>query len=101
MERSVPMGTSDLVTQESIVKFHEYYSTHYTVKTRPYEGIQELLKTLRSSGAKLAVVSNKADYAVQDLCTLYFGDAFDFVLGDVDGIPRKPALIISYPSLLS
>jgi phosphoglycolate phosphatase len=37
------------------------------------------------------VVSNKGDFAVQDLVRLYFPDAFDFAVGEREGIRRKPA----------
>jgi len=90
MKRSLPEWASDEQTELSIEKFHEYYRTHYTVKTRPYNGIPELLHTLRAAGYKLAVISNKADYATQELCEKYFFNTFDFVLGDTDDIPRKP-----------
>ena len=40
---------------------------------------------------KLAVVSNKADYAVKALCEQYFPGCFDEAVGERVGIARKPA----------
>ncbi|MBQ9994038.1 MAG: HAD-IA family hydrolase, partial [Clostridia bacterium] len=45
---------------------------------------------LRAQGYLTAVVSNKADFAVQELCAQYFGGLFDAVIGEREGIRRKP-----------
>ena len=91
MERCVTEGSTEETVDLALRKFHEYYSCHYADETTAYNGIPELLKTLRALGFQLAVVSNKADYAVQDLCQKYFSGIFDYVLGDREGIRRKPA----------
>ena len=51
----------------------------------------ELLQQLRNAGCKTAVVSNKADYAVQELCKQYFDGMFDFAVGERKNILKKPA----------
>ena len=90
MERAVPQGTQE----DEIVKVHstftEYYKEHCADKTRPYDGIKELIERIRSSGIKTAVVSNKADYGVQTLCRDYFPGLFDYAVGEREGIRRKP-----------
>ena len=91
MERCLPDGTSPDTIDTALQKFHEYYSRHYADRTYAYKDIPELLVKLKKSGYLLAVVSNKADYAVQDICRKYFGGIFDFVIGDREGILRKPA----------
>lgn len=58
--------------------------------TRPYDGIVELIKEVRASGVKTAVVSNKIDSAVKELCANFFEGAFDVAYGERLGIPRKP-----------
>ena len=91
MERAVPEGTP----VEEIDRVHETFTAHYKVhcadKTRPYDGIMELLQNLKKEGCKLAVVSNKADYGVQELCKQYFDGVFDFAVGEREGIRKKPA----------
>ena len=91
MERAVPEGTP----VEEIDQVHETFTAHYKVhcadKTRPYDGIMELLQNLKRDGCKLAVVSNKADYGVQELCKQYFDGVFDFAVGEREGIRKKPA----------
>ena len=61
------------------------------MQTKPYDGIMELLDALKEQGIKLAVVSNKADYAVKSLCEQYFPGVFDEAVGERAGIARKPA----------
>ena len=91
MERAVPEGTP----VEEIDRVHETFTAQYKVhcadKTRPYDGIMELLQNLKKDGCKLAVVSNKADYGVQELCKQYFDGIFDFAVGEREGIRKKPA----------
>lgn len=91
MERAVPEGTP----VEEIDRVHETFTAHYKVhcadKTRPYDGIMELLQNLKKDGCKLAVVSNKADYGVQELCKQYYDGIFDFAVGEREGIRKKPA----------
>lgn len=50
-----------------------------------------MLVSLRKAGCLTAVVSNKADFAVQDLCKDYFDGLFDFAVGEREGIKKKPA----------
>lgn len=71
--------------------FSSYYEQHCADKTRPYEGILQLLQRLRAAGCLTAVVSNKADAAVQPLCRHYYNGLFDYAVGERAGIRRKPA----------
>ena len=91
IERAVPEG----VSVSDIDRVHEVFTGHYKVhcadKTKAYDGIKPLLEELRSKGIKTAVVSNKADYGVQELCREYFDGLFDYAVGEREGIRRKPA----------
>jgi len=51
------------------------------------------LETLNARGKKCAVVSNKADFAVQELTREYFGKLICFSIGENEsaGIAKKPA----------
>ena len=51
----------------------------------------QLLEEARALGCKTAIVSNKADYAVQELAQLYFEGLLDAACGERAGIARKPA----------
>lgn len=91
IERAVPAS----LTEEEISSVHQtfsaYYQQHCADKTRPYEGILPLLRRLRTEGCLTAVVSNKADAAVQPLCRQYYDGLFDYAVGERPGIRRKPA----------
>ena len=41
-------------------------------------------------GIKTAVVSNKGDFAVQELCKQFFTGLFDFAVGEKQNVRRKP-----------
>ena len=92
MERAV--GYADHPQAEDILwAFKKYYAAHCKDKTRPYDGIVEVLQTLKAQGKKLAVLSNKADFAVKALVEEYFPQTFDAVQGENEaaGIRKKPA----------
>ena len=63
----------------------------YKRQTKPYDGILQLLADLKASGKKTAVISNKYDEAVVQLCKDYFPELFDAARGERAGVPRKPA----------
>ena len=46
---------------------------------------------MKASGKKTAVISNKYDEAVVQLCKDYFPELFDAARGERAGVPRKPA----------
>lgn len=92
IERAVPAGTDASGIDKVLADFKTYYGAHCAEKTAPYTGILEMLAALREGGVRTALVSNKADFAVQALATQYFGDLFDMALGeDVAKRPAKPA----------
>ena len=91
IQRAVPTGTSEEKVGEVLADFKQYYGEHCADKTKPYDGIIELLQELRACGYQTAVVSNKADFAVQELCEQYFPQMFDYVVGEREGVRKKPA----------
>lgn len=90
MERSVPENTNDELLERCFLDFKKHYKDHSADNTKPYDGIIPLLEELKNKGLKLAVVSNKADFAVQTLVDEYFPDLFDFAVGEREEIRRKP-----------
>ena len=91
VRRAIALEADEAVVQQVLSVQKEYYKQHCADKTKPYEGILELLDELKAVGCKLAVVSNKADYAVQILCRQYFGEIFDLTVGEKESVRRKPA----------
>ena len=91
VHKAVPKGCDEALEQQVFDEFNRHYALHCNDHAHPYEGIPELIAQLREAGCPIAVVSNKSDYAVQDLVNVYFPGAFDAVLGVREGIAKKPA----------
>ena len=99
IERAVPAGTSPEELEQVYADFTAYYPKHCYDKTKPYSGIIETIQNLRKQGIKTAVVSNKADYAVQILDEKYFPGLLDMGEGEREGIARKPHADMVYAVL--
>ncbi len=91
MERAVPENTDADTFEICFKDFCDYYKIHMEDKTAPYEGVADMLKSVKNAGFKTAIVTNKVDFAAQDLCKRMFGETIDLVVGSVDGRPNKPA----------
>lgn len=88
--RAAPKGTDEKTIDEMFEVFNEHYVVHCNDNTKSYDGIDELLKKLKEQKVKTAVVSNKADYAVQTLVKKYFDGLFDYAVGEKQGVRKKP-----------
>lgn len=91
MEKALPKEISPDIFEICHQEFREYYSSHLQVKTKPYEGIIELLSLMKEQGIRIAVVSNKFQTAVEALVKYYFKDGIDAVIGNREGMKPKPA----------
>ncbi len=90
IELSVPRNTPIEITDKCFQDFKEYYKDHSAILTKPYDGIIDLLTKLKEKDIKIAVVSNKADFAVKTLMEDYFSGLYDCAYGERAGVPRKP-----------
>lgn len=93
IERAIPDGKNNSNFEKCLSIFKENYAQNMYNKTAPYNGIIEMLSNLKSKGIKIAVVSNKFDLAVKELCKKYFEGFIDFAAGEneAQGINKKPA----------
>ena len=91
VRRAVPEGTGEEKRKKVREYFDDYYSRHCLDVTRPYDGIPEVIKSLRAAGIKTACVSNKPDYGVQTLVERFFKGLFDYAVGIRPGMRIKPA----------
>jgi phosphoglycolate phosphatase len=85
----------DQTTEENVqcccAAFRDIYREHWNVDTRPYDGIAALLDRLQRIGVALAVLSNKPHEFTVRCADVFFRDvAFSAVLGQREGVPRKP-----------
>lgn len=72
-------------------EYQAYYQEHTRVKTKPYDGVPEMLRALQDRGVPLAVFSNKPDADTKGVVSHFFPDiAFAMVRGQVEGVPVKP-----------
>lgn len=91
IEQSLPEGASDEDIFGVLSSFSEYYMENYLKKTKPYEGIDEMLDELISMGIKIGVNSNKRNDFVVKLVEKYFDRVhFVGVFGERKGLPKKP-----------
>lgn len=72
--------------------FKTHYGNHCNDKTCLYDGIKELIQKLKDNGFKMAIVSNKADFAVKELQSIYFQGNILVAIGEQEdkGIGKKP-----------
>lgn len=91
IKRAAPQGSDEATVNALYEDFVLWYKDHCLVKTAPYPGITEMLSQLKAEGVKTAVVSNKGDFAVQELISEIFPEMFDMAVGERQGIRRKPA----------
>lgn len=91
VEKSVPSSASDDVKKEFLHAYQKNYLNNLQNKTKPYDGIMELLKELSHKGYKLGIVSNKPDAGVKSLSHTYFSTYIKTAIGEAPSAKRKPA----------
>lgn len=91
IESILPHGSDSESYDKACDFFSGYYSLHSTDKTKPYNGICDLLEKLKVNGIKTGVASNKDHDFSEKLVNAFFGDLIQIVCGRKDGVPKKPA----------
>lgn len=91
MRLAVPETCTDEEVSVYLEAFKQHYSLNMRNKTKPYDGIIELLDRLIQKQYNLAIVSNKFDAAVKELARDYFGDRIPVAIGESPNVKRKPA----------
>lgn len=89
--RSAIEGTGDAVIRAMAERIDVVYGDGWNRKTRPYDGVADLLAEMRAKGLKIGLLSNKPDQFTQVMAKYYFSPgAFDAVFGSRPGVPKKP-----------
>lgn len=91
IERALPDGINNPAYKNCLEDFKKDYKIRMYDHTAPYEGILEMLEKLNAAGIKTAVVSNKFDAAVKELCKKYFGKRIPVAIGESENVKKKPA----------
>lgn len=99
IRRSVPKGTSDAEYESAYKLFEEHYAKNCRNKTAPYDGIIHMLDELKKKGCRLAIVSNKIDFAVKKLSEEFFDGIIDVAVGDSPDTNNKPAPDMVYKAV--
>ena len=90
--RVLPAERRDEATVEALKElFNRDYDGHWADKTRPYDGIAELLDELAARGRPMAILSNKPHAFTQAMVGHFFRPwSFTGVFGARESHPRKP-----------
>ena len=92
IERALPSNIEESELNKIVNYFRSYYEEHMLELTKPYDGIIGMLEELKANNYKLAVVSNKYDAAVKELCKNYFGKYIDIAIGESEEVRKKPEI---------
>jgi len=91
-ERALPeMRRETALIERCVEAFRKTYEHHWNQRSRPYEGIAEMLDALVRSERKLAVLSNKPQEFTERCVREFFAKwPLAPVYGQRAGVPRKP-----------
>ena len=94
IERCLEAGgdKAHLHFERAYEEYKRVFEEYCMYQVTPYEGIRELLVALRERGILAAVLSNKPhERTLNVIHTLFGEDCFSVVLGQQEGIARKPS----------
>lgn len=93
MERCLPedKSTDAAFVDEALARYKQEYEGRLTAKTRPYAGILTMLARLQDMQVPMSVCTNKHQSAADKITAALFPPGtFREVIGDAEGLPRKP-----------
>jgi phosphoglycolate phosphatase len=91
-ERALPeCATRPELRSDCMHRFETEYAKRWNNRSKPYDGIESMLKMLASRSITLAVLSNKPDAFTKQCVSHFFADIpFAKVVGHSEQFPRKP-----------
>jgi phosphoglycolate phosphatase len=85
------LQSNNNIIEQCLEEMRKQYSVRWADKTRPYNGIPELLNTLAQMGIKMCILSNKPDDFTQIIAAKLLSPwKFEEVWGERRGVPIKP-----------
>lgn len=94
IEKLIELSLPDKTSYDNFAKclfiFKGHYAKNLKNKTKPYDGIIELLEYLKEHKYKMAIVSNKFQEGVTDLNNHYFSDYIQVAIGKSSERRKKP-----------
>lgn len=91
MRLAAPSSCTDEEVSIYLTEFKKHYEKNMDNKTRPFDGIMEVLIDLHRFNYKMAIVSNKFDDGVKSLVKTYFCNLFPVAIGESPTVRKKPA----------
>lgn len=89
IERALPANAENF--DECFRYYKQRFARSENANTRLFDGETEFLSRLKTSGVRLAVITNKPQDATEGCLKKFFPqDLFDFVAGDSGTFPCKP-----------
>ncbi len=71
--------------------YMEDYAQHNRVDSRPFRGVEDMLRALNQRGVPVAVLTNKDQRDAENILAYYFPDvSFAVIRGRSEGVPLKP-----------
>lgn len=93
MEKALASSGVENLTriEEAMQIYGRIFDANCTYHVVPYEGITEMLESMKNQGLKLAVLSNKPHKQAVHVVESIFGrETFQWIQGQIDTVPRKP-----------
>ena len=57
----LPEGSDEALCEQVLSFYKPWYDAHCRIKTKPYDGILQLMEALRDDGVSQAIISNKPE----------------------------------------
>ena len=91
---------SEGLFEKVFADYNTAYNANVSYKTTIYDGLPEVLDKLKQQGMQLAIVSNKPDYATQEVINALYGkNYFAYVTGQKPGATLKPDPTVVYEAM--
>jgi phosphoglycolate phosphatase len=92
VDRALPEShREDKIRIRAVAAIREIYGKNLLNRTRPYDGIPQVLNEVRRRGLSLSVLSNKPDAPTRKIVAACFpGHSFLKVAGFKPDVPKKP-----------
>lgn len=87
----IGLPLTDEELDERLDFYNEKYTNSGSPKTRLFDGVKQMLKTLKDKGYKLAILTNKPQQTTDNVVKNYMSDLkFDKVVGQSGTVKCKP-----------
>ncbi len=91
-QKAFPQDISESDFQLYLSEVMTEYEARQTLRTKPYDGIVEMLEQLNAKGILISILSNKPDEFAKPTVQYFFPNIkFEVVFGSRKGVERKPA----------